>query len=90
LKAYLNGVVHGATSLNTALENENFNFYSTTFRGTEKQRPLWRRGVETVNKTLAIVGKVYVEKQKLKKVSILVKNLIKAYEESYKTRLDES
>jgi predicted metalloendopeptidase len=46
-------VVHGATSLNTALENENFNFYSTTLRGTEKQRPLWRRGVETVNKTLA-------------------------------------
>jgi putative endopeptidase len=45
------GVVHGAaTSLNTALSNENFNFYGTTLRGTEKQ--LWRR-VETVNKTLA-------------------------------------
>jgi putative endopeptidase len=41
--------------------NENFNFYSTTLRGTEKQRPLWRRGVETVNNG-EIVGKVYVEK----------------------------
>jgi putative endopeptidase len=90
-KAYLKwSVVHGAaTSLNTALENENFNFYSTTLRGTEKQRPLWRRGVETVNKNLGeIVGKVYVEKhfspEAKEKVSILVKNLIKAYEESIK------
>jgi putative endopeptidase len=90
-KAYLKwSVVHGAaTSLNTALENENFNFYSTTLRGTEKQRPLWRRGVETVNKNLGeIVGKVYVEKhfspEAKEKVSFLVKNLIKAYEESIK------
>lgn len=90
-KAYLKwSVVHGAaTSLNTALENENFNFYSTTLRGTEKQRPLWRRGVETVNKNLGeIVGKVYVEKhfspEAKEKVSLLVKNLLKAYEESIK------
>ena len=90
-KAYLKWtVVHGAaTSLNTALENENFNFYGTTLRGTEKQRPLWRRGVETVNKNLGeIVGKVYVEKhfspEAKEKVSLLVKNLLKAYEESIK------
>ncbi|MBU0941015.1 MAG: peptidase M13 [Bacteroidetes bacterium] len=90
-KAYLKWTVaHGtATSLNTALENENFNFYGTTLRGTEKQRPLWRRGVETVNKNLGeIVGKVYVEKhfspEAKEKVSLLVKNLLKAYEESIK------
>ena len=90
-KAYLKWtVVHGAaTSLNAALENENFNFYGTTLRGTEKQRPLWRRGVETVNKNLGeIVGKVYVEKhfspEAKEKVSLLVKNLLKAYEESIK------
>lgn len=90
-KAYLKwSVVHGAaTSLNTALENENFNFYSTTLRGTEKQRPLWQRGVETVNKNLGeIVGKVYVEKhfspEAKEKVSLLVKNLVKAYKESIK------
>ena len=90
-KAYLKWtVVHGAaTSLTTALSNENFNFYGTTLSGTEKQGPLWRRGVETVNKNLGeIVGKVYVEKhfspEAKEKVSLLVKNLIKAYEESVK------
>jgi hypothetical protein len=50
LKAYLKwGSSWRATSLNTAFI-ENFNFYSTTLRGTEKQNSL-RRGVETV-KTL--------------------------------------
>ena len=90
-KAYLKwSVVHGAaTSLTTAISSENFNFYGTTLSGTEKQRPLWRRGVETVNKNLGeIVGKVYVEKhfspEAKEKVSLLVKNLIKAYEESIK------
>ena len=90
-KAYLKwSVVHGAAaSLNTALSNENFDFYGKTLSGTEKQRPLWRRGVETVNKNLGeIVGKVYVEKhfspEAKEKVSLLVKNLIKAYEESIK------
>ncbi|SEA12423.1 endothelin-converting enzyme Metallo peptidase. MEROPS family M13 [Flavobacterium gillisiae] len=90
-KAYFKwSVVHGAaTSLNTALSNENFNFYGKTLSGTEKQRPLWRRGVETVNKNLGeIVGKVYVEKhfspEAKEKVSLLVKNLVKAYEESIK------
>ena len=90
-KAYLKwSVVHGAsTSLNTALENENFNFYSKTLRGTEKQKPLWRRGVERVNNNLGeIVGKVYVEQhfspEAKEKVSILVKNLLNAYKESIK------
>jgi putative endopeptidase len=90
-KAYLKwSIVHGAsTSLNTALENENFNFYSNTLRGTEKQKPLWRRGVERVNNNLGeIVGKVYVEKhfspEAKEKVSILVKNLLNAYKESIK------
>ena len=90
-KAYLKwSVVHGAaTSLNTALSNENFNFYGKALSGTEKQRPLWQRGVETVNKNLGeIVGKVYVEKhfspEAKEKVSLLVKNLLKAYEESIK------
>lgn len=90
-KAYLKwSAVHGAsTALNTALENENFNFYSTTLSGTEKQKPLWRRGVESVNDNLGeIVGKVYVEKhfspQAKEQVTILVKNLLKAYEERIK------
>lgn len=88
-KAYLKwSAIHGAAkSLNTALDNENFDFFSKTLRGTEKQKPLWRRGVEHVNDNLGeIVGKVYVEKhfspEAKEKVTALVKNILKAYEES--------
>jgi putative endopeptidase len=90
-KAYLKwGVIHGAAkSLNVALDNENFDFYSKTLRGTEKQKPLWRRGVESVNDNLGeMVGKVYVKKhfspEAKEQVTVLVKNLLKAYEQSIK------
>jgi putative endopeptidase len=90
-KAYLKwSVIHGsAGSLTVALDNENFNFYSKTLMGIEKQKPLWRRGVETIDNNLGeVVGKVYVEKhfspEAKKQVTSLVKNLIKAYQESIK------
>jgi putative endopeptidase len=90
-KAYLKwSAVHAAArSLNASLSNENFNFYGKTLQGIEKQRPLWRRGVENVNNNLGeIVGKVYVQEhfspEAKERVTLLVKNLLKAYEESIK------
>jgi putative endopeptidase len=88
-KAYLKWslIDASAMSLNTALDNENFDFYSKTLRGVEIQKPLWRRGVEKVNDNLGeIVGKVYVEKhfpaEAKAQVTTLVKNLLAAYKES--------
>ncbi|MBA0882756.1 M13 family metallopeptidase [Flavobacterium sp. BBQ-18] len=88
-KAYLKwSVIHGAArSLNLALADENFNFYGKTLSGIEKQQPLWRRGVDNVNKNLGeIVGKVYIEKhfspEAKEHITIIVKNLLKAYGES--------
>jgi putative endopeptidase len=80
----------GAKSLSIALDEENFNFYGKALRGVEKQEPLWKRGVQTVNDKLGeIVGEVYVEKhfsaEAKEHVTALVKNLLKAYEESIKT-----
>jgi putative endopeptidase len=90
-KAYLkwSAINDAASSLNTALDNQNFDFYEKTLFGKEEQKPLWRRGVENVNNSLGeIVGKVYVEKhfspEAKERVTILVKNLLKAYEESIK------
>jgi putative endopeptidase len=90
-KAYLkwSAINEAAGSLNTALDNQNFDFYEKTLFGKEKQKPLWRRGVENVNNSLGeIVGEVYVEKhfspEAKERVTILVKNLLKAYEESIK------
>lgn len=90
-KAYLKWkAIHGAaTSLNTALDNENFDFYSKTLSGIQVQQPMWRRGVDRVNNSLGeIVGKVYVKKhfspEAKEQVTLLVKNLLKAYGESIK------
>ncbi|MFV8336123.1 M13 family metallopeptidase [Flavobacterium sp. RSP29] len=90
-KAYLKwNTIHGsATSLNTALDNENFDFYGKTLNGIQVQQPLWRRGVDRVNNSLGeIVGKVYVKKhfspEAKEEVTLLVKNLLKAYGESIK------
>ena len=90
-KAYLKwGAIHeSAMSLNTAFDNENFNFYGKALSGIEKQKPLWRRGVDKVNNSLGeIIGEVYVEKyfqpEAKAQVTVLVRNLLEAYGESIK------
>jgi putative endopeptidase len=90
-KAYLKwAAIHGsATALSQPLDEENFKFYSTTLNGVEKQKESWKRGVDRVNSSLGeIIGKVYVEKhfspEAKERMSGLVKNLLKAYEESIK------
>ncbi|SMC82115.1 M13 family metallopeptidase [Pedobacter nyackensis] len=90
-KEYLKwGVINGsATSLNTALDQENFNFYSKTLRGVKEMKPQWRRAVDVVNSNLGeMVGKLYVEKHfppaAKERMLNLVENLLKAYESSIK------
>nr|WP_315151489.1 M13 family metallopeptidase [uncultured Flavobacterium sp.] len=84
------GVIHGAaTSLTTEIDNQNFDFYGKTMSGTEKQKEDWERAVSRVNSGLGeIVGKVYVKKrfspEAKEKMTVLVKNLLKAYAESIK------
>ena len=78
-----------ASRLNEALDNQNWEFYSKELRGTQEQRPLWRRGVSAVNGTLGeVVGKVYVKKHFPPEAKVhmetLVDNLLKAYEVSIK------
>ncbi len=78
-----------ATRLTSAIDSQNFNFYGKTLSGTAEQRPMWRRAVSTVNKTLGeVVGKVYVKKhfppEAKDRMLILVDNLINAFEKSIK------
>jgi putative endopeptidase len=90
-KTYLTwSLIHGSATITTsALDEENFNFFSKTLLGTQEQRPLWRRSVNLVNDNLGeMVGKVYV-KQHFKpeakaRMVTLVNNLLKAYEASIK------
>lgn len=84
------GVIHNAaTSLTTEIDNQNFDFFGKTMYGTEKQKEDWERAVTRVNSGLGeIVGKVYVKKRfspdAKEKMTVLVKNLLKAYSESIK------
>ncbi|WKX75540.1 M13 family metallopeptidase [Zobellia laminariae] len=78
-----------ASRLSKPITDQNFVFYSKELRGTPEQRPLWRRGVSTVNGTLGeVVGKIYVKKhfppEAKEKMETLVSNLLKAYEQSIK------
>lgn len=78
-----------ASNLNEAMDQQNFEFYSKELRGTQEQRPMWRRAVTVVNNYLGeIVGKVYVKKhfpdEAKQRMDTLVANLLKAYEVSIK------
>jgi len=78
-----------ASKLNEALDNQNFEFYHKTLRGTKEQLPLWRRAVNSVNGNLGeVVGKVYVKEhfpvEAKARMNELVENLRKAYEVSIK------
>lgn len=80
-------ITGSASSLNTALDKENFNFYGKTLKGIKEQKPQWRRAVDVVNNNLGeMVGKLYVEKhfpaEAKERMLKLVENLLKAYEAS--------
>lgn len=90
-KNYLQwSLIHGsASALNTAMDQENFNFNGTVLNGVPQQRPQWRRAVGVVNGSLGeMVGKLYVEQHfspaAKAKMLELVGNLLKAYESSIK------
>ena len=82
----LNG---SAGRLTSALDEQNFEFYGRALSGTEEQRDMWRRGVNSVNGMLGeVVGKVYVKRhfppEAKERMLTLVGNLVNAYEKSIK------
>ena len=82
----LNGT---AGRLTSALDQQNFEFYGKALSGTEEQRAMWRRAVNSVNGILGeVVGKVYVKEhfppEAKERMLTLVGNLVNAYEKSIK------
>ncbi len=78
-----------ASRLTMALDAQNFEFYGKTLSGTEEQRAMWRRAVNSVNGMLGeVVGKVYVKRyfppEAKERMLTLVGNLVNAYEKSIK------
>ncbi|MCH1580040.1 MAG: M13 family metallopeptidase, partial [Luminiphilus sp.] len=69
-----------ASRLTRALDDRNFAFYGKALRGSEEQRPDWKRAVGVVDAGLGeLVGKVYVEKhfppEAKARMDVLVANL---------------
>jgi putative endopeptidase len=90
-KTYLawNALNNAASRLTAALDDQNFEFYGKTLSGTQEQRAMWRRGVNSVNGLLGeVVGKVYVKRhfppEAKERMIRLVANLVRAYEKSIK------
>jgi len=45
------------------IDQASFDFYGTALRGTEEQRPRWKRAVSQIDGTMGeVVGKIYVER----------------------------
>ena len=78
-----------ASRMTSALDQQNFEFYGKALSGTEEQRAMWRRAVNSVNGLLGeVVGKVYVKEhfppEAKERMLTLVGNLVNAYEKSIK------
>jgi len=76
-----------AMFLDSAIDNQNFDFYLRILEGQEEQRPRWKRGVDVVNGSLGeVVGKVYVSRyfppEAKARMVELVSNLTAAYGEA--------
>ncbi|HWT11967.1 MAG TPA: M13 family metallopeptidase [Allosphingosinicella sp.] len=81
-----------AAYLPRAFDEANFNFYSRTLRGVERQRDRWKRGIGLVNGVLGeAVGRIYVERhfpaESRRQTNELIANLRAAFQERLQ-RLD--
>jgi len=79
-----------AASLSTALDNENFDFYSKQLSGREEQRPMWRRGVAVVNDNLGeVIGKIYVSRHFKPEAKARMTQLVENLRAAYGASIDE-
>jgi endothelin-converting enzyme/putative endopeptidase len=79
-----------AGSLSTALDNENFDFYSKQLSGRKEQRPMWKRGVSVVNSNLGeVIGKVYVGRHFKPEAKTRMTQLVENLRGSYGASIDE-
>lgn len=79
-----------AGSLTTAIDNENFDFYSKQLSGREEQRPMWKRGVGVVNANLGeVIGKVYVSRHFKPEAKVRMTQLVENLRGAYGASIDD-
>ena len=72
------------------IDEASFAFYGTALRGTEQQRPRWKRGVSYVNRTVGeLVGNIYVEKHFPQSSKSQMGDLVENLRAVFKTGIDD-
>lgn len=87
-KDYLtwNELNNSASFLSSEIENDDFDFYGKTLRGTEQMRPRWEKVLDVANGSLGeAIGKLYVDEhfppEAKEKAQKMVDYILAAYED---------
>jgi len=79
-----------APRLNKDFVDLNFEFFSKTLRGIEKNRPRWKRAVSATEGSLGeVVGQVYVKKHFKPEAKARMVELVENLRKSYKERIKQ-
>lgn len=81
---------NSAGMLTTEIEKANFDFYESTLKGTQKQKPANERALSTVNGSVGeALGQLYVDEmfppEAKQKAETMIANVIEAYKDRIKT-----
>ncbi len=90
LKSYLYfHLINGyASTLHSPVVKHSFSFYGTTLTGTKHMKPIWRRGLSSVNAHIGeLLGKLYVEKHFPKEAKIHIDELVCHIRDAYMIRI---
>lgn len=91
-KAYLKYQVIDAYAPATTedLEKRHFDFHGTAISGVLEQKPMWKRGVETTERSLGeILGRLYVEKHFSPKAKARMEELVGNLKLAFEKRIDQ-
>jgi putative endopeptidase len=79
-----------ASTLNRAIDDENFRFYGAALRGQKEQRPRWKRSLDAENHALGmILGRIFVKEYFPAGAKQRYDALVEAIRTSYGERIDK-
>jgi putative endopeptidase len=79
-----------ASTLNKAIDDENFRFYGAALRGQKEQRPRWKRSLDAENHALGmILGRIFVKEYFPARTKQRYNALVEAIRTAYGERIDK-
>ncbi len=79
-----------ASTLNTAMDKEYFNFYNATLNGTKEQRPRWKRVLEAQEGALGdALGQLFIKEYFTDKQKKRYDNMVVAVMQTYKEHIQK-